>query len=108
MPVLQAAVMDIKTIPGSGCTECNFTQERQCEVTAHMKKAHNIHEDIRLILCLLQRAFSSHLHAFWRIQTTIPNAEINDEGLLALHQFSTEVRKLEQEDSCSAIGILYW
>jgi hypothetical protein len=33
--------------------------------------------------------------------------ETTDEGLLALRHFSADVRRLEQEDSRSAVGILH-
>lgn len=107
MPVLQSAIMGIETIPGSGCTECNFAQERKREVTAHMKRAHGIDQDAMPVPCLLQRVFSSHLRGFWRVQTTDPQLESNDEGLLALRQFSAEMKQMEEQDSRSAVGIRY-
>lgn len=105
MPILHSAVIGIEMIPGSGCIECNFAQERKREVTAHMKREHGIDEDTTLVPCLLQRVFSSHLRGFLRVQTTDPQLESNDEGLLALRQFSAEIKRLEQQDSRSAVGI---
>jgi hypothetical protein len=107
MPVLGSAVMGIRTLSGTGCTNCNFSHERQREVTTHMRKVHGCENDILPIHCTLQRIFSSKLHGFWRVDTTVPTDGINDEGILALSLFNAEVRKLEQEDSRSAIGIPY-
>jgi len=42
MPVLYSPIIGIETVPGSGCTECNFAQQRKCEVTAHMRRVHNL------------------------------------------------------------------
>ena len=98
MPVLDSPVIGIETVPGSGCTECNFAQQRKREVTAHMRRVHDLHQDIAIVPCLLQRVFSSHLHGFWRVQTTDPETDTNDEGLFALRQFSTELKKFEEEE----------
>ena len=107
MPVLYSSVIGIETVSGSGCTECNFAQQRKREVTAHMRRVHNLHSDIAVVPCLLQRVFSSHLHGFWRVQITDLETETNDDKLLALRHFSAEIRTLEQEDTRSAVGMLY-
>jgi hypothetical protein len=107
MPILGSAVIGIDTIPGGGCSECNFAHERKREITAHMRKVHNIKEQVDLIPCLLQRVFSSHLHGFWRVEAIDQEIETNDEGLLALRLFSSEVKKLEEMNTHSAVGILY-
>ena len=104
IPVLQSAVIGIKTLPGSGCTTCNFSHERKREVTGHMSTVHGIGEDIAPLECAVQRVFSSQLHAFWRIETPIVENDPTDEGLFALSQFNAEFQRLEQEDQRSAVG----
>lgn len=105
IPVLQSTVIGIKTLPGSGCTTCNFSHERKREVTGHMSTVHGLGEDIVPLVCSVQRVFSSQLHAFWRIETPVVENDPTDEGLFALHQFSTEFQSFGQEDNPSAVGI---
>ena len=104
MPLLQSAVIGITTLPGSGCTNCNFGHERQRNVTTHMRNVHGI-QDIAPILASLQRIFTSHLRGFWRVTDPHTADEPTDEGLTALRQFSTEFHKFQQEDRPSSIGM---
>jgi hypothetical protein len=104
MPLLRSAVIGITTLPGSGCTDCNFGHEREREVTVHMRNVHDI-EDIAPIPASLQRVFASHLRGFWRITDLGIADEPTDEGLTALRQFSTEFHKFQQEDRPSSIGM---
>src|SRR5579859_2227059 len=104
MPLLQSAVLGIPTVPGHGCTECNFGHDRQRNVIAHMRNVHNI-QDMASILVSVQHVFTSHLRGFWRITTAQIDNEITDEGLTMLHQFSTEFHKFQLEDRPSSIGM---
>jgi len=104
MPLLQSGVIGITTLPGSGCTDCNFGHEREREVTVHMRNVHDI-EDIAPIPASLQWVFASHLRGFWRITDLCIVDEPTDEGLTALRQFSTEFHKFQQEDRPSSIGM---
>lgn len=104
IPVLQSAVIGIKTLTGSGCTVCNFSHERKREVTGHMSTVHGIGEDIAPLECSVQRVFSSQLHAFWRIVTPAVENDPTDEGLFALSRFHAEFERFEQEDQRSAVG----
>ena len=103
MPLLELAVIGIRTLSGSGCTACNFGHERQRNVTAHMRNVHGI-EDIAAVPASLQLVFTSYLRGFWRIRTPGATVDWTDEGLAALGQFSTEFRKFQQEDRPSSIG----
>ena len=104
MPLLQSAVIGIPTLPGSGCTNCNFGHERQREVTGHMRDEHGI-EDIAPIPASLQRVFASQLRGFWRIADPVIADDPTDEGLIALRRFRTEFHKFQQEDRPSPIGM---
>jgi hypothetical protein len=104
IPVLQSAVIGIKTLTGSGCTACNFSHERKRAVTGHMSTIHGIGEDIAPLECSVQRVFSSQLHAFWRIETPVVEEDPTDEGSFALRQFHAEFQRFGQEDQRSAVG----
>jgi hypothetical protein len=105
IPVLRSAIIGIKTLGGAGCTDCKFSHERQREVNTHMRNVHGIDEDIVPLSCSVQRVFSSHLRAFWRIQTPVAEDDRTDEGLFAIRQFRAEFQRFEQEDHRSAVGI---
>src|SRR5579859_6321595 len=104
--VLGSPVIGIKAHAGSGCTTCKFSHNRPREVTAHMDREHNLTEEIVSVPCSIQKVFSSHLRGCWRVNTA-PTKEDDtaDEGLLALHQFSAEFQRFEQEDQRSAVGM---
>ena len=103
--VLHSAVMGIKTLKGYGCPQCKFAHDRLRNMTMHMKNVHTI--EAEPIPCLIQMVFSSNLRSFWKVTDTPMTEETTDEGLLALRHFSAEIRKLEQEDTRSAVGMLY-
>jgi hypothetical protein len=58
--------------------------------------------------CSVQRVFASNLRAFWRVKTAPHVDETNDEGLLALRQFSAEFQEFEQADTRSGLGTYLW
>jgi len=103
--VLDSAVIGIKTQKGYGCSECKFAHIRQRNVITHMKNIHAIESDS--IPGNIQMIFSSNLRSFWKVRDTSIIEKTTDEGLLALRHFSAEIRKLEQEDTRSAVGIQY-
>jgi hypothetical protein len=72
----------------------------------HMKNVHAI--EAQPTFCLIQMVFSSNLRSFWKVTDTPLTEETTDEGLLALRHFSSEIKKLEQEDTRSAVSISYW
>ena len=104
MPLLQSAVIGITTLPGSGCTVCNFGHERQREVIGHMSNVHGI-DDVAPIPASLQRVFASHLRGFWRIRNPGTADEPTDEGLTVIRQFRIEFHTFQQEDRPSSIGM---
>jgi hypothetical protein len=107
VPILDSPVMGIKVYSGSGCTTCRFSQERKREVIAHMSTEHGI-VNSEPIDCSVQRVFASNLRAFWRVNTAPYVDQTNDEGLLALQQFSAEFQRLEQADTRSGLGTYLW
>lgn len=72
----------------------------------HMKNVHTI--EAKPISCFIQMVFSSNLRSFWKVTDALLREETTDEGLLARRHFSSEIKKLEQEDTRSAVGISYW
>ena len=102
---LDSAVIGIKTLKGYGCPDCNFAHDRMRNITTHVKTVHAI--EALPIPSVVQMVFSSNLRSFWKVQDTPPVEETTDEGLLALRHFSAEIKKLEQEDTRSAIGMQY-
>jgi hypothetical protein len=70
-----------------------------------MRNVHGIDEDIVPLSCSVQRVFSSHLRAFWRIETSVAEDDRTDEGLFAIRQFRAEFQRFEQEDHRSAVGM---
>jgi len=107
MPILDTPVMGIKVYSGSGCTRCRFSQERKREVVSHMSTEHDV-VDTEPIDCSVQRVFASNLRSFWRVNTTPHVNEVEDEGLLALRQFSAEFQRFGQEDTRSGLGTYLW
>jgi hypothetical protein len=107
VPILNTPVMGIKVYSGSGCTGCRFSQERKREVVSHMSTEHSI-VDTEPIECSVQRVFASNLRAFWRVNTEPHVDEAEDEGLLALQQFSAEFQRFEQADTRSGLGTYLW
>jgi hypothetical protein len=107
VPILNTRVQGIKVCDGSGCTSCRFSQERKREVVTHMRTEHRI-VDPKPIDCKVQRVFSSNLRVWWRINETPHVNEVEDEGLLALRQFSAEFQRFEQTDTRSGLGTYLW
>jgi hypothetical protein len=105
--VLNSAIIGIKTLKGHGCPECKFAHDRVRNVTTHMKNMHSASQEMEPSHCLIQIVFSSNLRSFWKVRVMSLEEETTDEGLLALRHFSADVRRLEQEDSRSAVGILH-
>jgi len=103
MPILDTPVMGIKVYNGGGCTNCRFSHERKREVVSHMSGEHSV-VDTEPIECSVQRVFASNLRAFWRVTTAPHVGEAEDEGLLALQQFSAEFQRFERVDTRSGLG----
>ena len=78
---------------------------RSRTVLNHLKTAHTLAEDAKLMDCHAQLVFMSNLRSFWKVADDPQPEETNDEGLLALQKFGLELKKLEYEDRPRSTGI---
>ena len=78
---------------------------RSRTVLNHLKTAHTLAADAKLVDCHVQLVFMSNLRSFWKVMDHLQLEEINDEGLLALQKFGLELKKLEEEDRPRSTGI---
>jgi hypothetical protein len=107
MPLLNGPVIGIPVMPGHGCPECLFSQERARNITSHVVNMHGRRGNVTPIPCSIQRIFVSNLHGWWRVNTEPEIDETTDEGLLALRHFSTEFDRLAYQTGDSEVGIYF-
>jgi len=103
--LLQTPVLGIEIVNASGCSACNFVSIRSRTVLNHLKTAHTLAEDAKLLDCHAQLVFMSNLRSYWKVADNSQPEETNDEGLLALQKFSLELKKLAEEDRPRSTGI---
>ena len=103
--ILQTPVLGIEIVKASSCSACNFVSIRSRTVLNHLKTAHTLAADAKLVDCHAQLVFMSNLRSFWKVMDHLQLEEINDEGLLALQKFGLELKKLEEEDRPRSTGI---
>ena len=103
--ILQIPVLGIEILKASSCSTCNFVSIRSRTVLNHLKTAHTLAEDAKLMDCHAQLVFMSNLRSFWKVADDRQPEETNDEGLLALQKFGLKLKKLEEEDRPRSTGI---